>query len=115
MATTSCAATPATERAADRLSRAAGALGGSTILRIAAEVRALAAAGHQVSNLTVGDFSPVEFRIPKALEDGIVDALRAGESNYPPSSGIEALRVAIQAFAERSFGVRYATESILVT
>ena len=34
--------------------------------------------------------APAEFRIPAALEQGIVDALRRGETNYPPSDGIAA-------------------------
>ena len=60
------------------VSRMAGALVGSEILKIAADIRARRAAGTTVCNLTVGDFDPAQFRIPAALEAGIVDALRAG-------------------------------------
>ena len=45
------------------LSRLAQGLTGSEVLKIAGEVRALMAAGRSVANLTVGDFSPTEFRI----------------------------------------------------
>ena len=41
---------------------------GSEILKIAGEVRAIERAGRPVCNLTVGDFSPSEFRIPEGLE-----------------------------------------------
>src|SRR3954471_2414297 len=100
---------------AARLSRFSLELRGSEILRIAGEIRAMIAAGRPVVNLTVGDFSPKEFRIPKALEDAIVDALRAGETNYPPSAGVDALRLAVQRFYERHFGRKHPLESILIT
>ena len=67
-----------------RVSHLADGLRSSAILKIAGEVRALVAEGRQILNLTVGDFSSKQFRIPRELEDGIVDALRAGESTYPP-------------------------------
>ena len=97
-----------------RLSAMAEGLIGSEVLKIAAEVRAMQAAGADVCNLTVGDFSPSEFRIPKALEDGVVEALRRGETNYPPSSGMLPLRQAIVETFEREFGLAYPIESVLV-
>ena len=98
-----------------RVSRMADGLVGSEILKIAGEIRAMAAAGEAICNLTVGDFSPAEFPVPACLADGIVEALREGETNYPPSEGIPALRQAVAAFYERELGLRYAPESILVT
>lgn len=101
--------------AAPRLSAMAEGLRGSMILQIAAEVRALLAAGRDVCNLTVGDFSPSEFRVPRALEEGVADALRSGETNYPPSNGMPALREGVRDFYERWLRLSYPTESILVT
>jgi len=80
-----------------RSSRIAASLVGSEILKIAADVRALVARGQAVCNLTVGDFAASEFRIPFALGQAIVDAVHRGETNYPPSDGIHALREAIRA------------------
>ena len=100
--------------AVSRVSELSQELRGSEILRIAAEIREFAAAGNRVVNFTVGDFNPKEFPIPKELEDATVDALRAGESNYPPSNGLESLRVAVQAFYEREFGRRHAIDEILI-
>ena len=98
-----------------RLSALARELQGSEILRVAAEVRECLAAGREVCNLTVGDFRPSEFRIPPALEQGLVDALRAGESNYPPPNGVDALRRAIQRFAATRLGLQYDLPGIVVT
>jgi len=90
-------------------------LTGSEILKIGAEVRAMRAAGTEICNLTVGDFDPAEFRIPRYLEDRIEEALRRGETNYPPSDGTLPLRQAVLAFYERWLGLRFPLDSVLVT
>ena len=93
----------------------AGSLQGSEILRIAAEIRALKAAGEAICNLTVGDFDSRYFRIPLVLEETTSTALHAGETTYPPSPGMPALREAVSAFYERELGIRYPVECVLVT
>ncbi|OJT25257.1 aminotransferase [Archangium sp. Cb G35] len=87
---------------------------GSEILRIAGEIRELVAQGKQVCNLTVGDFSPREFPIPAQLGDAISTALKAGETNYPPSDGVLTLRQAVVRFYERALGLKYPLESVLI-
>jgi aspartate aminotransferase len=106
--------TPA-ERTASRPSTLAGSLIGSEILKIAAEVRTLAADGRDICNLTVGDFAPAEFRIPERLEQGIVEALRRGETNYPPSDGIVALREAVRSLYRRELGFTPQLSSVIIT
>ena len=98
-----------------RVSAMADGLVGSEILKIAADVRAMVAQGASVCNLTVGDFAPSEFRPPELLIEEIVRALRAGETNYPPSDGMLPLRQAVAAFYEQWLGLRYPLDSILVT
>jgi aspartate aminotransferase len=98
-----------------RLSPVADSLKGSEILRIAGEIRAMTAAGERLCNLTVGDFDPKQFPIPKLLEEGITEALQNRETNYPPSSGLLPLREAVAAYYERTLGLRYPVESVLVT
>jgi aspartate aminotransferase len=99
---------------APRVSGMAEGLVGSEILKIAAEIRALVRGGKTVCNLTVGDFDPKQFAIPKALEDAIVAAYHAHETNYPPSNGMPELREALPRFYERELGLRYPLESFLV-
>lgn len=96
------------------LSTLAQGLTGSEILKIAGEIRAMAEAGREICNLTVGDFSPKEFRIPRPLEGLIADALAAGETNYPPSDGMKDLRQAVVRLYEQSFGLRYPLESVVI-
>ncbi len=98
-----------------RVSTPVGTLEGSAILKVAGEIRQRIASGEKVCNLTVGDFDPKQFPIPKFLETGIVDALHHHETNYPPSHGMPALREAIVQYTERSLGLRYPVESTLVT
>lgn len=97
-----------------RVSSMAEGLVGSEILKIAADIRGMLAEGKQICNLTVGDFSPAEFRIPRFLEDALVEALRAGQTNYPPATGVVELRKAVQALYARFLGLEYPLESILV-
>ncbi|MEP6690755.1 MAG: aminotransferase class I/II-fold pyridoxal phosphate-dependent enzyme [Gemmatimonadaceae bacterium] len=103
-----------TRAATSRVSAMAGQLAGSGVLKIAGEVRALRESGREVCDLTVGDFASKEFPIPSMLLNGIETALRAGETNYPPSAGMPALRQAIRAFYLEWLGLDYPLESILV-
>jgi aspartate aminotransferase len=107
-------ASTASDRAPSRVSRAADSLRASQILRIAAEIRALTSAGKSICNLTVGDFSPREFPAPAELVAGLQDALRAGETNYPPSSGLPELRDAIATFSQARLGLSLTAENVVV-
>ncbi len=96
------------------LSSLARGLVGSEILRIAGEIRALCDKGREICNLTVGDFSPKQFPIPRKLEELIAEALAAGETNYPPSDGVKELRQAVIRFYKESLGLTYPIESTLI-
>lgn len=86
----------------------------SEILKIAGEIRALQQGGAQISNLTVGDFSPKEFPIPEALARGVGEALAAGHTNYPPSSGVDECRQAVRQLFEERLGLTYPLASVLI-
>lgn len=89
-------------------------LHGSEILKIATEVRAMQAAGRTVCNLTVGDFDPKQFSPPPILLDAIAAALRAGQTNYPPSDGVIELRKAVARYYRNELGLDYPLESVLI-
>src|SRR5215210_2008813 len=94
------------------LSKLARGLTGSEILKIAGEVRSLCEQGRDICNLTVGDFSPKEFRIPARLEQLIRQMLVNGETNYPPSDGTKEARQAVVAFTRDLLGLDYGIESV---
>lgn len=102
------------ERADASLSNLARGVLGSEILKIAAQIRALRAAGAQICNLTVGDFDPAFFPIPASLLEGVHKALAAGHTNYPPSDGVPVLREAVARFYERELGLRYPVDAVLI-
>ena len=96
------------------LSRMVRGLQESGILRITRQVRAMLARGETVVNLTVGDFDPRYFPIPKKLSQLIQNAVARGETNYPNPEGLPALRQSISDYVFRTAGVRYPLDAIVV-
>ena len=91
-----------------------GAMKGSDILRIAAEIRQRQADGHAVANFTIGDFDPSIFPIPEPFCESIAAHLRAGQTNYPPAIGVPELRSAIRSFYKDRLGIDYPEGSVQV-
>lgn len=98
----------------NRFSEMAKGLLGSEILKIASDIRGMIAKGQKIGNLTVGDFSPAEFRIPQFMEDAIRRHYAQGQTNYPPSDGMLELRNAIVGFYKTWLDVEYPVKSVLV-
>jgi aspartate aminotransferase len=86
----------------------------SGILRITRQVRGMIARGETVVNLTVGDFDPRYFPIPRRLSEAIQAAVARGETNYPNPEGLPVLRQAISDYVARTAGVRYPPDAIVV-
>ena len=87
---------------------------GSEILKIAGEIRTVQMAGKKIANFTVGDFSSKEFPIPDRLREGILKALAAGETNYPPSDGVLRLREAVREFYRTRLHLDVPLEATLI-
>jgi aspartate aminotransferase len=96
------------------LSVMAHKLAESGILRITRQVRGMLARGEKVVNLTVGDFDPRYFPIPRKLAEEIQAAVARGETNYPNPEGMLPLRQAISDYVFRTAGVRYPLDAIVV-
>jgi aspartate aminotransferase len=109
------AATTSDQSPPSRVSAMAAGMAGSAILKVGADVAARTAAGRAICDLSVGDFDPRQFPIPALLRDRIQEALRSGETNYPPGLGLPALREAIRSFSREGLGLDCALESVLVT
>jgi aspartate aminotransferase len=99
----------------ERLSKLAQRLTASEILRIAAEVRELAAQGKPLCNLTVGDFSPAQFPVPHRLARDIAKHVEDGQTNYPPSNGMPELKKAVVAFYKEWLGLDVPLEGVVIT
>jgi aspartate aminotransferase len=96
------------------LSAVARGLSESGILRTTRQVRGMLARGEKVINLTVGDFDPRYFPIPRKLGEEIQAAIGRGETNYPTPEGMLPLRQAISDYVFRNAGVRYPVDAISV-
>jgi len=96
------------------LSKLAGSLVGSEIVRLGNEINDRIRQGERIYNFTIGDFDPQVFPIPKELEDLIIEAYRNRYTNYPPGDGILELRTAVAGFLKEWEGLDYATNEILI-
>jgi aspartate aminotransferase len=94
------------------LSLRAQGLKPSPTLAIAAKAKELAAQGHSVISLSVGEpdwdtFEPIK-------EVGIA-AIKKGQTKYAPSNGIPSLREAIAKQVESDFGIHYDPAEVTVS
>lgn len=87
---------------------------GSEILKIAAEINEKIKKGEKIYNLTIGDFDPKIFPIPKELNDEIIAAYNAGHTNYPAANGILELRQAVAEFLLEQEGLHYNADEVLI-
>lgn len=95
-------------------SQMARSMAPSSILSIAAEIRELKEKGVAVADMTVGDFAPGQFPIPRGLRDGIVQDLTAGQTNYPATPGEKSLREAVREHVLRTQGLDYPVDGITI-
>ncbi|GAB2967793.1 aspartate transaminase [Hymenobacter coalescens] len=97
-----------------QVSKMAGSLIGSEIIKIGNEVNDMIRKGEQICNLTIGDFDSGIFPIPAELEAGITQAYQAGNTNYPPANGVNELRQSVSQFLASRLGLSYSPNDILV-
>jgi aspartate aminotransferase len=98
-----------------KVSALAQSLVGSEIIKIAGEVNDMKAKGVQIANLTIGDFDPALFPIPQELQDDIIDAYAAKQTNYPPADGVLALRESVVEFIKERCSLSYTPNEILIS
>lgn len=93
---------------ADRIN----ALEESQTLAMSKKSRELAAQGHKVINLSIGE---PDFKTPKHICDAAKDAIDAGFHHYTPVAGIPELRKAIADKLNRENGLNWKPENIVVS
>ncbi|UOQ71363.1 pyridoxal phosphate-dependent aminotransferase [Hymenobacter cellulosilyticus] len=96
------------------VSKMAGSLIGSEIIKIGNEVNDMIRKGEEICNLTIGDFDPKIYPIPEGLQTEISAAYSAGHTNYPPANGMADLRTAVAQFTTERLGLTYSVNDILV-
>lgn len=87
---------------------------GSEIVKLGNMIRQRKSAGETIYNFTIGDFDPLVFPIPKALEEEILLAYRHHYTSYPLADGELDLRQSICNFLKQYAGLEYSTSEIQV-
>lgn len=87
---------------------------GSEIIKLAGEVNEKIRQGEKIYNMTIGDFNPVQFPIPKELKQYILEEYTADQTNYPEADGMAALRKAVSVFLKERGNLAYDTDEILI-
>lgn len=98
-----------------KVSKMAENLIGSEIITLAWQINEMIAKGKKISNLTIGDFDPDIFTIPKELKEEIKKAYDENQTNYPPADGTHELRRVISSFLYKRLGLEYGMDEILIT
>ena len=85
----------------------------SATIAVTQKARDLKAKGREVISLSVGE---PDFDTPDNIKQAAIDAIRRGETKYPPVLGIPPLREAIAAKFKRENGLEYkASDTIVAT
>lgn len=92
-------------------SRRVSALAFSTTLALDAKAKALAAAGRDIINMSVGE---PDFPAPKAVQDAASAKALSGDVRYTPAEGTLSLRKAIAARLTGTRGIPYTEQEISV-
>jgi aspartate aminotransferase len=96
------------------LSKLAGTLKGSEIVRLGNEINERIRQGEKIYNFTIGDFAPSVFPIPYELEQLIIKSYKEHYTNYPPAEGVFELRKAVSQFIKQREGLNYNTNEIQI-
>lgn len=94
------------------LSKKARALKPSPTLAIAAKAKELAAQGHHVISLSVGepDWDTYGF-----VKEAGIKAIQSGQTKYAPSNGTPALRQAIAQYTKKQLGIEFKPAEVTVS
>ena len=93
------------------ISDALGRIKPSATIALTQMARDLKSQGKDVISLALGE---PDFDTPDHIKEAAIDAIRRGETNYPPVAGIPALREAISAKFKRENELEYASSQTIV-
>lgn len=97
-----------------KLSKLAGTLIGSEIVKLGGQIKEKIKRGEHIYNYTIGDFDSSVFPIPELLQKEITEAYRKGFTNYPAAEGEADLRDAVIAFLKKNGAPAYKPDEILI-
>ena len=94
------------------LSKLASAVQPSATLAAAARAKQMKAEGVAVFDFSLGE---PDFPTPEHICAAAVTAMKAGHTHYTPAAGIPELRSAIARTYQKTYGIKYAPEQVIVS
>jgi aspartate aminotransferase len=94
------------------ISRMATAVQPSATLAAGAKARQMKAEGVHVFDFSLGE---PDFPTPEPICQAAVKAMQAGHTRYTPANGIAELRAAVARVYQKTYGIRYTAEQVLVS
>ncbi len=94
------------------LSKVASEVQPSATLAAAAKARQMKAEGIKVYDFSVGE---PDFPTPEHICAAALKAIRDGHTKYTPANGIVELRSAVSRWYEKTYGIRYTAEQVLIS
>src|SRR5437773_10625166 len=86
-------------------------IGEENAFAVLARADALAAQGHSIINLGIGQ---PDFRTPDHIVEAAIKALRDGHHGYTPAAGIPVLREAVAADLHKRFNVEVSPDNVMI-
>jgi aspartate aminotransferase len=94
------------------ISRMAAAVQPSATLAAGAKARQLKAEGIHVFDFSLGE---PDFITPEHICQAAAKAMQAGQTHYTPAGGTAELRAAVSRLYQKTYGVRYTPEQVIVS
>ena len=95
-----------------RLSKMASTVQPSATLAAGARAKQMKADGIAVHDFSLGE---PDFPTPEHICTAAVKAMKEGHTRYTPASGIPELRKAVGRFYEKTYGIKYSPEQVVVS
>jgi aspartate aminotransferase len=94
------------------ISRMASAVQPSATLAAAAKARQMKGEGIHVFDFSLGE---PDFATPEHICQAAVKAMQAGHTRYTPANGIVELRAAVARVYQKTYGIRYTPEQVVIS
>src|SRR5437588_7954191 len=94
------------------ISRMAAAVQPSATLAAGAKARQMKAEGVNVFDFSLGE---PDFATPEHICAAAARATQAGQTHYTPAAGTPELRKAVAKWYEKTYGIRYTAEQVVVS
>jgi aspartate aminotransferase len=95
-----------------QISKLAASVQPSATLAAAAKAKQMKAEGVKVYDFSLGE---PDYNTPEHIVEAAFRAMKAGNTHYTPASGTAELRAAVARSYQKHYGIRYASEQVLIS